>query len=63
MATKVASWGWLVAAIAFLLVAIRRFARDKPNAATFLVLGLVFLILGVMLARRKGASNEPPRSG
>jgi hypothetical protein len=62
MATKVASWGWLVAAVAFLLVAVMRFARDKPNAATFLVLGLMFLILGVILARRNRASNKPPRA-
>jgi hypothetical protein len=60
MAKKVPAWGLLVAAVAFLLVAIVRVARGKPDAMTFLVLGLVFLGLGVTVARRNRRANEPP---
>lgn len=60
MAARVPAWGWLVAAVAFLFVAIVRFARSKPSATTFLVLGLVFLAVGVIVARRNRA-NQPPR--
>lgn len=60
MAARVPGWVWMVPAIAFLFVAVMRFARDKDGAGTFLVLGLAWVALGIVMMRRGGGTGQPP---
>lgn len=61
MSARLSTWVWMVPAVAFLFVALLRFARDKDGSSTFLVLGLAWLAFGITMARRgRGPRTRPP---
>ena len=53
--------GFLIAGVLFLIAALGPLLRQEPANATFLALGVVFLVLGYIRRRRSGP--PPPPTG
>lgn len=56
----IALWGFLVAAALFLVSAVIPLIKGGRLNTTFLVLGVVFGILGANVVRRHRRANSPP---
>lgn len=57
---KIAVWGFLFAAILFLVVAFLPLARGGPLNATFLALSVVFFVLGAAVAKKNRVTDSSP---
>lgn len=59
---KIAPAAFLLAAVLFFAVALIPLARGKELNATFLPLGVVFLVLGAAVRKKlgEGGPGEPP---
>ena len=60
MSSKAPALRWLLPAVVFLAVAVVQLVRQGGHGTTFLVLGLVFLVLSLTVAARGRMTKPPP---
>jgi hypothetical protein len=59
--SRLAGWGFMLAALVFGVAAVIPLARGRDLNATFLVLALVFFVLAAGVMRRsRSATDVPP---
>ena len=58
---NVASWGFFVAGVLFMVAVLVPLLRGRPMNVTFLGVAVVCLVLGVATARKGGGSHSNPQ--
>ena len=57
---RIAGWGFMLAALLFAVAVLIPLTRGREFNATFLVLALVFFVLGAGVMRRSRTSSDDP---
>jgi|GEM_PF-3367449 len=57
----VGKWRFLIVGILFLIAAIMPFEEGQPVKVSFFVIGIAFLVIGTVIARKRRADTPPKR--